>query len=125
MAKIQAKVETNNGKNIIGKSLTRHIHCSPRKIRLVVDLIRNKKAGDALGILAFTQRPSAVPYVERALKAAIASAGQNHPSPENLTVGECIVNAGVMMKRMRPASMGRAVRVRKRQTHLFLALTEI
>lgn len=124
MAKIQRKLFTNNGKRIVGKSLTKNVRCAPRKTRLVVDLIRNKSADQALEILAFTHRPSAVPYVTAALKAAIASAAQNHPEPVNLIITEAIVNEATTMKRIRPASMGRAVRVRKRQSHIFLALTE-
>ena len=124
MAKIQAKTETNKGARIVGKSLTKNVRCGPRKVKMVVDLIRYKTAGEALDLLTFTQRPSAVPYVQRALKAAVASAAQVHPEPEKLVIGEAIVNTAPMMKRIRPASMGRAVRVRKRQTHLFLALTE-
>ncbi|CAN5377499.1 50S ribosomal protein L22 [soil metagenome] len=124
MNKIKVKVETANGKAIVGKSQTRNIRCAPRKVKLVVDLIRNKTVGNALDILTFTHRPSATPYVIRALKAAAASAAQKHPEPDSLVIGEAIVNCAPMLKRIRPASMGRAVRVRKRQTHLFLALTE-
>ncbi len=124
MSKINHKTVTNNSKQILGKSLTRFARCSPRKVRLVVDLIRNKQAGEALNILAFTQRPSAVPFVLRGLKAAIASAAEKHPQPETLFVGEAIVDDAPQIKRIRPASMGRAVRVRKRNSHIFLALTE-
>lgn len=123
-AALKKKQETSTGKPIIGKALSRHVHCAPRKVRLVVDLIRGKSAGEALEILMFTHRPSAVPYVERALKAAIASAAERHPEPNNLIIEEAQVNEGVTMKRIRPASMGRAVRVRKRQSHIFLALAE-
>lgn len=113
-----------NGEEIIGKAITRFVRCAPRKVRLVVDLIRNKKAGEALEILQFTQRPSAVPFVFRTLKAAIASAAERHPEPETLVIREAIVDEAPMIKRIRPASMGRAVRVRKRNSHIFLALTE-
>lgn len=118
------KESTNKGQPIIGRSLTRNVRCSPRKIRMVVNLIRNKRADEALTILQFTQRPSAVPFVERALKAAIASARDVSGEPEKLFIGEAIVDDAPMMKRMRPASMGRAVRVRKRNSHIFLALTQ-
>jgi large subunit ribosomal protein L22 len=124
MSKINAKTLTNNSKPIVGKSLTRFVRCSARKVRLVADLIRNKPAGVALDILAFTHRPSAVPFVVRGLKAAIAAAGERHPEPETLVVGEIIVNDAPMIKRIRPASMGRAVRVRKRNSHIFIALTQ-
>jgi large subunit ribosomal protein L22 len=124
MRKTNDKDYTNKGERIVGKSMTRYARCAPRKVRLVVDLIRNKRAGEALDILAFTQRPSAVPYVLNALKAAIASAGEKFPEPTNLVIGEAIVDDAPMIKRIRPASMGRAVRVRKRNSHIFLALTE-
>lgn len=115
---------TSRGEKIIGKSTTRYVRCAPRKVRLVIDLIRYKTAGEALEILRFTHRPSAVPYVTKALKAAIASASEVHPEPEDLVVAEAIVDEAPMMKRIRPASMGRAVRVRKRQSHIFIALAE-
>jgi large subunit ribosomal protein L22 len=123
-AGLSKKTETSKGQPIVGKSMTRFVRCAPRKVRLVVDLIRGKSAGEALEILEFTQRPSAVPFVKNALKAAIASAGEVHPEPMELTVAEAIVDEAPMMKRIRPASMGRAVRIRKRQSHIFLALAE-
>lgn len=118
------KFTTNNGKRIVGQSTSRYVRCSPRKIRLIADMIRNKPVAEAFRILAFTQRPSAVPFVVRALKAAAASARDVAAEPENLLVGELIIDDAPQMKRTRPASMGRAVRVRKRQSHIFLGLTE-
>lgn len=118
------KTLTNDQKPIHGKSLTRYVRCAPRKVRLVIDLIRGKSAGEALEILRFTQRPSAVPYVKNAVLAAVASARETHPDPESLIIGEAIVNEAPMIKRIRPASMGRAVRIRKRQSHIHIALTE-
>jgi large subunit ribosomal protein L22 len=122
--KLKHRYNTNDGREIIGRSLTRFARCSPRKVRLVVDTIRNKTVAEALEILQFTQRPSAVPYVTKALKAAVASAREFNSTPEELVIGEAIVNEAPTMKRIRPASMGRATRVRKRQSHIFLGLTE-
>ncbi len=118
------KTKTNDGREIQGKSLARFVRCSARKARIVMDLIRGKTAGEALEILQFTQRPSAVPYVRRSLLAAIASARETHPQPESLVIGEALVDDAPMIKRIRPASMGRAVRIRKRQCHIQIALTE-
>ncbi len=122
--KLKYRYETNDNRRIVGRCLTRYVRCSPRKVRLVADLIRNRTAGEALGILRFTQRPSAVPFVEKALKAAMASAKEVHPDPDSLVVGEVIVNDAPMLKRIRPATMGRAVRIRRRQSHIFIGLTE-
>ena len=118
------KKETNDNKKIIGQSTTRFVRCAPRKVRLIADMIRNKPVWEAMEILRFTHRPSAVPHVEKALKAAVAAAQEIHPNPQSLDVGEIIINEAKMIKRMRAASMGRAVPIRKRNSHIFVALTE-
>ena len=114
---------TLDGRDIVAKSYVRNSGCAPRKLRLLGDTIRNKGVLQALEILAFSNRPSARPTLEKALKAAIAAAREQNIDPGTLVVGELIVNEAPMLKRIRAASMGRAVRVRKRQSHLFLALT--
>lgn len=114
---------TLDGREIVAKAYARYVRCSARKVRYVVDAIRGKSVGEAEEILAFTARPSAVPHITKVLKAAVAAANQKGVNPITLRVGEVIVNDAPMMKRMRPASMGRAVRVRKRNSHIFLALT--
>lgn len=124
MNKIQTRKFTDDGRMIVGKALSRYVRCAPRKARFVVDLIRGKTVEEAFEILDFTQRPGSVPHVLKVLKAAVASARERHPEPELLTVGEAIVDEAPMMKRIRPAPMGRAVRIRKRNSHIFLALTD-
>lgn len=123
-AGLMKKKETQDGRPILGKSIARYVRVAPRKARIVIDLIREKPVYEALEILEFTQRPSAVPFVQRALKAAVASAGEVHPEPQNLIVAEAIVDEAPMMKRIRAASMGRAVRIRKRASHIYIALAE-
>ncbi len=115
---------TADGRPIVSRAHTRSVHVAPRKARLVVDLIRNKTVAEALEILAFTHRPSAVPYVLNTLRSAAANAENIHPEPGNLVVAEIRVDGAPMMKRIRPASMGRAVRIRKRMSHIYLALSE-
>jgi large subunit ribosomal protein L22 len=122
--KREQRRETMDGRAIVSQAHARNLRVAPRKARLVADLIRNKTVGEALEILTFTHRPSAVPYVMNALKSAAANAQNIHPEPENLVVAEIWVDSAAMMKRIRPASMGRAVRVRKRTSHLYLALSE-
>lgn len=115
--------ETQDGREVVSRAHTRFIHCSARKVALVANLIRNKPVSVALETLKFTQRPSAVPFVERTLLSAIANAENLTPEPNALVVGEIRVEGAPMMKRIRPASMGRAVRVRKRLSHISILLT--
>ena len=102
----------------------RFARVAPRKMRLVADLLRGKTVGEALNILKFTRRPSAVPHVERLLKSAVANARQNNiTEPEQLLVGSIMVDSGPMAKRFRPRAYGRAARIRKRSSHLTMVLT--
>ncbi len=97
-----------------------------RKARLVCDLIRGKRVGDALSLLQLTHKPSACPDVMNLLKSARANAQQKGISdPDGLVVGTVFVDAAQMQKRMRAAPMGRGVRVRKRSCHITIRLNEI
>lgn len=124
MNKLQARKVTCDGRPVRGKAIARYTGVPARKARFCADLIRDKNVVEALEILEFCQRPGSAPHVAKVVKAALASAREFHPEPENLVIGEIIINDAPMMKRIRPASMGRAVRVRKRQSHIFIALTE-
>ncbi len=97
-----------------------------RKARLVCDLIRGKRVGDALSLLQLTHKPSACPDVLNLLKSARTNAQQNgFSNPDDLVVGTVFVDAGQMQKRMRAAPMGRGVRIRKRSCHITIRLNEI
>jgi len=120
----EAALQTADGRAVVSRVTTRYIHCAPRKVALLADLIRNKPVDVALETLRFTHRPSAGPYVERALKSAVANALNEVAEPEKLVVGEVRVEGAPMMKRFRAASMGRGARIRKRLSHLTIYLTE-
>jgi large subunit ribosomal protein L22 len=93
---------------------------SPRKMRLVVDTIRNRDVNEALNVLAFTNKEVAV-KLEKLLKSAINNWVQKHgmsPDEAELYVKEARVDAGTMLKRFRPAPQGRAMRIRKRSNHV-------
>jgi large subunit ribosomal protein L22 len=92
---------------------------SPQKVRLVVDLIRGHKAGDAINILRTTNKRIA-PSVEKVLRSAIANAENrsNDVDVDKLFVTEAYVNEGPRMKRVRPAPMGRAYRYQRRMSHI-------
>lgn len=96
----------------------RHVRVSPRKARLVVDLIRNKPVDRALEILGFTERAVAVD-VEKVLRSAMANAYQNNGlRPETLYVAEAYVDEGPTLKRIRPRAKGSASRINKRSSHI-------
>ena len=101
------------------KAEARYIRTSPQKVRLVVDLIRGQKAGDAINILRTTNKRIA-PTVEKVLQSAIANA--QHKSEDvdvdMLYVSEAYVNEGPRMKRIRAAPMGRAYRYQRRMAHI-------
>lgn len=122
--KLESVETTQSGKEVISKCTVKYVHCAPRKIKLVADQIRNRTVGEALELLQFLHRPSAVPHVQKCLASAIANAENLTPNAESLIIGEIRVEGAPMMKRIRPASMGRAVRVRKRLSHLHIKLIE-
>ncbi|MEO8149083.1 MAG: 50S ribosomal protein L22 [Bacteroidia bacterium] len=96
---------------------------SPRKMRLVIDLVRGKKVSHALNILRFTNKDAA-PRVEKLLLSAISNwqaknAGERIED-NDLYVKEVYVDSARMLKRLRPAPQGRGYRVRKRSNHVTL-----
>jgi len=103
----------------------RYIRVSPQKARLVVDLIRGHRAGDAINILRSTNKRIA-PTVEKVLRSAIANAENKSESVDvdQLVVSEAYVNEGPRMKRIRPAPMGRAYRYQRRISHIVVAVAE-
>ena len=97
---------------------------SSRKVKAVIDLIRNKNVGEALAILKLTPK-AAAEIVEKLLKSAIANAENNFGmDTEKLYVAEIFANQGPTLKRVRPRAQGRAFRIRKRTSHITVALKE-
>ena len=97
---------------------------SPRKARLVVDLIRGKKISDARTILSLAKKASAV-TVKKVLESAVANAEQTGVIDiDMLYVKSAFVNVGASQKRLRPAPMGRANRYRRRTSHITIVVDE-
>ena len=97
---------------------------SPRKVRIVLDLIRNKPVGVAMGIIKNTPK-AASEYLEKLLASAMANAENNHNMDvSKLYVAECFVCPGPTLKRIRPKDHGRAHRILKRTSHVTLVLRE-
>ena len=98
---------------------------SPRKMRLVADLVRGEKVDKALSILKFSQKQSSV-RLEKLLLSAINNWQQKSPNDDidklDLYIKEIRVDSGRMLKRLRPAPQGRAHRIRKRSNHVTMIL---
>ena len=103
------------------KATHRYISSSPRKMRLVIDLIRGKSVEHAIELLHFNTK-HASKDAEKVLRSAVANLFNKDEDQKaeisNLVVKEAFVNQGPTIKRMLPAPMGRAYRVRKRSNHL-------
>ena len=98
---------------------------APRKVKIVLDLIRNKPADEAMAILKFTPRAACEP-VAKLLKSAVANAENNFDMDvTRLYVAECSVSQGPTLKRIRPRAHGRAYRINKKTSHINLVLKEM
>ena len=109
------------------KAINRYIGSSPRKMRLVIDLIRGKAVEEALSILHFVPKHAAK-TAEQVLRSAISNL-QNKDEGGRidtaaLYVKEAFVDGGAMAKRVLPAPMGRAFRVRKRSNHITIIVAQ-
>ncbi|HKM18023.1 MAG: 50S ribosomal protein L22 [Firmicutes bacterium] len=106
------------------RASARYIRMSPRKVRQVVDLIRNKDIGEALAILQLTPRAASA-VVEKVVRSAAANAENNYDmDPDSLYVAECYVDQGPTLKRIRPRARGMADRIMKRTCHVTVVLKE-
>jgi len=103
-------------------AVSRFIRVSPRKARLVADLVRGKSVQDALGILAVTQK-KASPILKKAILSAAANAQVVNEDAadvtrEALVISEIRIDEGPTLKRIRPRAQGRAFRINKRTSHI-------
>ena len=97
---------------------------SPRKVQIVLDLIRKQPADKAMAILKNTPK-AACEDLQKLLKSAMANAENNHNMDvSRLYVAECFVSPGPILKRIRPRAQGRAFRILKRTSHVTLVLKE-
>ena len=107
------------------RAINRYIGSSPRKMRLVIDLIRGKSVDDALHILHFTPK-HASKVAEKVLRSAVSNLQSQEDGgrlgPEDMLVKEAYVDGGMTMKRISPAPMGRAFRIRKRSNHVTIVV---
>ena len=101
-----------------------YIRIAPRKVQIVLDLIRNQPADKAMAILKYTPKAACEPLM-KLLKSAIANAeNNNNMDVSKLYVAECSVSQGPTLKRIRPRAQGRAFRINKKTSHITMILKE-
>jgi large subunit ribosomal protein L22 len=104
------------------KAFARYIHTSPRKLRLVADVIRKARVDVALEQLKFSSKSAALP-ITKLLNSAIANAVHNHNfNREDLVVKAITVDGGPVLKRMFPRAQGQGFLIRKRMSHINIVL---
>jgi len=102
-----------------------NVGIEPRKIRQVCDLIRNKKASDAIKILRFCEKKEIAIVLTKLINSGLAIANEsNKYDLDNLVVGTIFTDEGPMLKRIMPRAQGRAYKIRKRTSHVTVVLKE-
>lgn len=106
------------------KATAKYLRIAPRKVRLVMDLIRGKDINDAFAILKFTPKRAA-PLIHKVLKSAIANAENNFDmDADKLFISTCYVDQGPTLKRYHPRSRGQAFGILKHTSHITIILSE-
>ena len=106
------------------KAFLKNYRQSPRKVRLVADLIKGKRVSEAFTQLKSLSKRASDP-IEKLLASAVANAKQAGVNVENLILENVTVNKGIVLKRSMPRARGSASRINKRTSHIVLTLKEI
>lgn len=106
------------------KAISKYVRISPRKAKLVVNLVRGKDTNEALALLKFTPKKGAE-IIEKVVQSAVANAENNLDlDKDNLYISEIYANEGPKMKRHRPRAQGRAFPIIKRTCHISVVVKE-
>ena len=109
---------------MVAKAHAKYLRISPRKVKIVADLIRGKSLAQATGILLTTPKAASEPLL-KLLKSAAANAENNHKmDPEKLYIEQAYVDAGPILKRGQPRAHGRMYRINKRTSHITIVVAE-
>lgn len=107
-----------------GRAIAKNIRVAPRKVNVVVDLIKGKQIDEAYAILQYTPK-AASPVLEKLVKSAEANAvNNNNLSRDALYIADCYANPGPVLKRIIPKARGSAARIHKRTSHVTVVLKE-
>ena len=105
------------------KAFLKNYRQSPRKVRLIADLVRGKKVTDALATLKFVDKRASGPFA-KVIESAVANAKDQGKNIENLLIKSVAVDKGTVMKRFMPRARGSASRINKRNSHISVELGE-
>ncbi len=105
------------------KAILKNYRQSPRKVRLVADVIRGKKVSQALAMLKFVDKRAALPFA-KVVESAVANAVQAGKSKDRLFIKSVAVDKGTVLKRFTPRARGSASRINKRSSHISVILGE-
>ena len=106
------------------KVVAKFVRITPRKVRVVLDLIRGKNVAEAFAILKFTPKAGAV-VVEKVLRSAVANAENNYDMDvDKLVIKTAFADDGPTMKRIHPRSRGQAFKILKRTSHVTIVVDE-
>ena len=106
------------------KATAKYIRIAPRKVRVVMNLVRGKSVSDALAILKFTPKVGA-DAVEKVLRSAVANAENNFDMDvDRLFISSAFVDQGPTLKRIHPRSRGQAFKILKHTSHITVAVNE-
>jgi large subunit ribosomal protein L22 len=106
------------------RAQARYVRIAPRKVRVVMDLIRGKSVHEAMSILKFMPK-AAAQVLEKVVASATANAENNFDmNKDALYISECYADQGPTLKRYRPRAQGRAASIQKKTSHITVVLTE-
>lgn len=105
------------------KAFLKNYHQSPRKVRLLADLVRGKDVKKAFSVLSFAHKRAAGPFV-KVLQSAVANAKMQGKNADTLLVKRATVDQGVTTKRFMPRARGSASTIHKRSSHITIELSE-
>ena len=106
------------------KAVAKYVRIAPRKVRIVMDLIRGKDVADAFAILKFTPKRGSG-LIQKVLKSAVANAENNFDmDADKLYVSTCFVDQGPTLKRIHPRSRGQAFSILKHTSHITVMVAE-
>ncbi|MBM3325973.1 MAG: 50S ribosomal protein L22 [Calditrichaeota bacterium] len=114
-------IPENPTKPLEARAIARWVRMTPRKMRLVADLVRGRNVRDAVNILQYSTKRASTP-VEKTIRSALANLQQSDEGaklePEDVVLKKIYVDEGPTMRRHMPRAMGRAYRIRKKTSHL-------
>jgi large subunit ribosomal protein L22 len=106
------------------KAVVRHVRMSPRKMRIVANMVRGKRVDEAMGLLKLMPKKGAY-VIRKLLISAVANAEQQgEVDVDKLLIRDCNVDNGPILKRWMPRSMGRANRIQRRTSHVTVVVKD-